>query len=238
MKLLSILTVTKAEHFTPRFLRRMKNLAELCNAEFVIAGDGAGALPRLRAMGYGEDEILVSVESKGYMESVLDKVVNCCGGRFILRLDDDESVSPEMFHWLVNECYTERDHWKFPRAHLWHRESLYITNAPLWPDHQTRLSVRKKSGGRHTLHSISPYGAGALAPVPLEHWKFLVKTREEREAIADRNEGIGKGFGRSGMLPFNVPEEFYSHMELANIGHAVLQAQLDAQRFQETEKVG
>ena len=231
MKLLSILTVTKAESYTPLFLKKMRELAIAANSELVIAGDGPEAMNTLRAWGLGEEEVLVSVSSKGFIESVLDQAVNCCGGKYILRIDDDELVSPEMFRWIVNEEFTAADHWKFARAHLWQRQSLYITNPPLWPDHQTRLSIRKKSGNRTFIHAGSPYGGGKLAPVILEHAKFLVKSAEERQAIADRYDSFGVGLGSHGMLAFNLPEKAYEHMELRNIGEAVLQAKFDAEAY-------
>lgn len=230
MGLLSILTVTKAEPYAPIFLRKMRSVADLSNAEFVIAGDGPEAMRTLKDWGFGDEEVLVSVSSKGYIESVLDQAVNCCGGKYILRIDDDEIISPEMSQWLVSEQFTASDHWKFSRAHLWQTDNLYITNAPLWPDHQTRLSVRKKAGNRTFIHAGSPYGGGRLAPVILEHAKFLVKSRKERQAIADRYDSFGVGLGSHGMTAFNLPEKAYERMELRNIGEAVLQAKIDAEQ--------
>jgi hypothetical protein len=236
MRLLSILTVTKAEPYVPQFLHSLRNLANQTNAELVIAGDGPQSMNQLKSWGFGDEEVLVSVRSKGYIESVLDQAVNCCGGKYIFRIDDDELVSPEMFHWLANDKFTEADHWKFPRAHLWQTSNLYITNAPLWPDHQTRLSVRKKAGARNFIHAGSPYGGGRLAPVVLEHAKFLVKTRAERQEIADRYDSFGVGLGSHGMTPFNLPEKAYERMELRNIGEAVLQAKIDAETFLAEQK--
>ena len=233
MKLLSILTVTKAEPYAEYFLKRMQQLAVASNAELVIAGDGTEAINQLKRSGFGDEDVLVSVKSDGYIESVLDAAVRCCSGKYILRLDDDEAVSPEMFRWIVNQNFTEADHWKFARADLWHHASLYITNGPLWPDHQTRLSVRKKSGGRTSIHAGSPFGGGRLAPVVLEHWKFLVKSREERRAIANRYDSHGMGLGTQGMLWFNIPEESYVKMELKDISEAALQAVIDAEQWVE-----
>lgn len=230
MKLLSILTVTKAEPFTGFFLRQMQQLAIAANAEFVIAGDGSEAINKLKRAGFGDENILVSVKSNGTMESVLDAAVRCCSGKYILRIDDDECVSPEMFSWIVRQDYTEHDHWKFSRAHLWHLPNLYITNPPLWPDWQTRLSIRKKSGGRPILHSGSPFGGGRLAPVILEHWKFVVKTKEERWAIGRFNDQFGPGYGTGNMLPFNVPEAAFASLQLKDISEAAMQAVIDAEQ--------
>ena len=233
MKLLSILTVTKAEPYAGYFLKQMQQLAIAANAEFVIAGDGTEAINKLKHLGFGDEDVLVSVKSAGFIESVLEATVRCCSGKYILRIDDDECVSPEMFRWIVNQDFTEADHWKFARAHLWHRADLYITNPPLWPDHQTRLSVKKKSGGRSSIHAGSPHGGGKLAPVTLEHWKFLVKSREERRAIANNYDSHGMGLGTHGMLPFNIPEESYTKMELKDISEAAMQAVIDAEQWVE-----
>ena len=227
-KLLSILTVTKAEPFACRFLRRMSRLAEAADAEFVIAGDGAAARLQLRHWGFTEDAIVVSVESAGFLESVLEAAVRCCSGKYILRLDDDEAASEAMERWVCGHQFTEETHWKFPRMHLWGGTSQVLLNGPLWPDHQTRLSIRKKAGGRHTVHAGSPFGGGVLAPVAIEHHKFLVKTAAERLAIAQRYDRIHAGYGTGGFLPFNLPEEAFSELCLEKVDAVALRAERDA----------
>jgi hypothetical protein len=200
--MLSVLCVTKAEPFAWSFLRDHEQLARYLGAEFVLASDGYRDLARMFPLAR-----VLLVESKGYIESVLDQAVHVCSGDFILRLDDDESCSGSLVQWLSDKAYLHADHWKFPRMHLWPDEQHYITNMPLWPDHQTRLSVRAKSGGRHTIHAGSPFGGGEECPYPIRHHKFIVKTPAQRRAIAARYDAVGPGLGTGAMLPFNVPED-------------------------------
>jgi hypothetical protein len=146
-----------------------------------------------------------AVVSKGYIESVLDEALEYTAGRYVLRLDDDERCSPAMVQWLREEQFLASDHWKFPRAHIL-SDGRVSLHPQLWPDHQTRLSVRAKSGGRRWIHAGSPFGGGDEAPVVIEHHKFAVKSLQERMAIADRYDSIQPGSGNGGMQAFNVPE--------------------------------
>jgi hypothetical protein len=114
-----------------------------------------------------------------------------------------------MLAWLHDRKYVYADHWQFPRLALWSDEEHFLLTPQLWPDHQTRLSVKAKAGGRPGIHDGSPFGGGIHAHVAIEHHKFLVKSTEERAAIAARYDGIRQGTGTSGMLAFNLPEHAY-----------------------------
>ncbi len=111
-----------------------------------------------------------------------------------------------MVAWLDARAYEEHDHWSFPRANLYPDEGSYATTDPLWPDNQTRLSVREKSGGRPVLHCGSPFGPGRVAPVVLEHHKFVVRGLAERRRALLRNE---RALGAAPYYRiFSVPEDF------------------------------
>lgn len=228
MKRLSILCVTRAEAYAMPFLEEMVRVAGLCGADLVFAGDGFDAIERLDARFHDVATRIVHVESSGFIESVLEEAVSACRSSYVLRLDDDEAASPAMVDWLVREDYVNDPHWKFPRTHLWGDTQHYLANAPLWPDHQTRLSLLSMSGGRFTIHAGSPFGGGTLAPVCVEHHKFLVKTIEERRAIMAMYDLISPGSGTA-FAAFNVPEEVYDSLEILDIDHAVTAAVTDAE---------
>lgn len=172
---LSILCVTRAEAYALPFLEDMAELANDLDARFYIAADGDQALARLD----GINATTFVVRSHGYLESVLDDAVAKCEDGYILRLDDDERVSDGMYGWLLERSYEQHDHWAFPRANLWPDENQRldgnVNGAVLWPDLQTRLSVKAKSGGRTRIHQGSPHGRGEVAPVVIEHHKLLVR---------------------------------------------------------------
>lgn len=210
--LLSIVTVTRLQPYAPPLLRAMASDAQLIGAEFVIAVDG-GVPEGAGIIELGADRY-VGVRSKGYVESVLDEAVAACRGRYVLRLDDDERCSPGMVAWLVKGAYLERDHWCFPRLHLWPDEKHFLDDTQLWPDFQTRLSVREKSGGRHHIHAMSPFGMGEQAPCALEHHKFLVKSYDERRAIAAK-------WHTGGMTAFSLPEHAGRRMESRPVEEAL-----------------
>lgn len=213
---LSILCVTRAEKGALPLLRLLPPIARMLGAELVLVADGQKAFDTLaqNEVGHGRYGRLFEVETKGYIESVLDTCLYLTPGRYVLRIDDDETLSPPLVEWLADRKYQESDHWKFSRAHLWLREMAtdtgddevrVIASPPLWPDHQTRLSTRDKSFGRTHIHCGSPHGGGELAPFPLIHHKFVIKSRQEREEIVKRYESVQPGAG-SGFRYFSVPE--------------------------------
>lgn len=230
---LSILCVTKAEPFTPPFLYDLVQLGQQIGAQVVFAADGPEAVQRLTGLAGVK---IVPVQSRGFLESVLDTAVEACDGEYVLRLDDDEKCSPAMKGWLERESYTAAPHWKFARAHLWHSAMFCIMEAPLWPDHQTRLSLKHLAGGRRSIHAGSPFGGGRLAPVIIEHHKFLVKSYKERAAIAARYDSFGIGLGTGGFLPFNLPEDAYPNGALLKtVNYAEAEAVKDSIAFSKCE---
>lgn len=215
MPQLTILTVTRAEQYSKTFLYRFMLMARAIGAECMIALDGPGANGRLQAMKILNPSIeeyhvdFVRVDSAGFIESVLDQAVDACHGRYVLRLDDDEAPSLAMFDWLLNRQYLDQPHWCFPRGHRYNAGLLMTPH--LWPDVQTRLSLKEMSGGRHTLHAPSPFGAGTEAPVMIHHHKFMARTRKEREETSRR-------WHSGNMLAFSLPEDVYQTARLVEAG--------------------
>ena len=221
MPSLSILCVSKGELCAISLLRKLKFDAIEIGAEFVLVADGQEARKRLSQELRGSRYYFPSsvVNSNGSIESVLDEAISFTDSEYILRVDDDESISPAMLAWLARREYEKDSHWMFPRLNLWQDAEHYISTPPLYPDYQTRLSTREKSGGRYALHCGSPYGGGTLAPVSLHHHKFLTKSREERQAIADRYERLQVGAGVDFMC-FSVPETLGSKLTIKHISEA------------------
>jgi predicted O-methyltransferase YrrM len=208
MRDLTLLCVTKSEDYSTPFLEHFRDVAKTLDAKYMFAIDDAEAYNRGRQI-KSPDGLWVPVKSHGFIESVLDEALSYCDSRYIFRIDDDEKFSPSLIEWLKTGAYTAADHWKFPRVHLWGDTEHFINAAPLYPDHQTRLSIREKSGGRTTVHAGSPYGGGQLCPHPIEHHKFLVKSRVDRMGIAMQYEVIQPGAGSGSMHAFNTPEDVY-----------------------------
>jgi hypothetical protein len=208
---ITILCVTRAEPYALEFLTDMAGLASDLAAPLYVGVDGDEAARRLNGL---DSEHVFTLRSHGYIESVLDEAVAECPPGWILRLDDDERVSHAMYEWLLEREYRMSDHWAFPRANLWPNEHMrlagsadgYPEGGTLWPDLQTRLSSKEKSGGRTRIHVGSPYGTGAVAPVAIEHYKFLRRSFEERTRQARRYESVQEGAGSGNYLAFQTPE--------------------------------
>lgn len=210
---LSILCVTNLAAHAQVPLICMSTLADHLGAEFVVGVDGGGEIP----LDKGWFDSRVDLQSNGCIESVLDQAIAACSGEYVLRLDDDERVSEAMFTWLSEGRYHDADHWAFPRMHLWPDEEHYITSEPLWPDLQTRLSVKAKAGGRTAVHQGSPYGTGRVADVAIEHHKFLVRDLAEREALVEHYERLQPGAGSDHFARFSVPERYSDHLTTAAV---------------------
>lgn len=173
--MISVLCVSDCKPRAQAFFDHFEGLAKRLGGEFVLVRDG------------------VDVHSKGYIESVLDEAIAMTKGDWILRLDDDEKVSKAMERWINRGSHLKYDQWSFPRAHFWGDPKTVILEKYYWPDVQTRLSVRAKSGGITRIHQPSPFGGGAIAPVCLEHWVYLVKSYEERVETGLRYQQIASG---------------------------------------------
>jgi hypothetical protein len=121
-----------------------------------------------------------------------------------------------MVQWLQDQAYTTKSHWRFGRMHLWRDEQHFLFLEGLWPDHQTRLSIKALAGGRSSIHCGSPYGGGDTAPVAILHHKFLVKSHAERLAIVERYDSIAQGAGTA-FRRFSVPEDCIEQCLLAPV---------------------
>jgi len=215
---LSILCVTRGDDAVLPFIDRMCRDALDLGAEILVCVDGEPTRVLLALVGSRQ---LHRVQSAGYIESVLDEAVAYCRGEYVLRLDDDERISPALLGWLNGEHYLGADHWAFPRANLWGDSGSVLVNPPLWPDLQTRLSIKPKAGGRYGVHDGSPFGTGRVAPAVIEHHKYLIKGRAEREAQAARYDALRAGAGTSDPFwPFMVPEAaFWDGLMVASLGN-------------------
>lgn len=193
----------------------MDELALKLGAEFVIGADGVNAFEQIKT--WDIDCKVSLLKSRGLQEEIQDKAIATAIGNFILLLDDDELASPAMEQWLERKDYEEHDHWKFPRMNLWPTVNSVLMEPPLFPDHQVRLSSREKAGGRRFIHDTSPYPDSLLAPVAIEHHKFLVKLYSERRSIAERYDKFAKGFGTGYFLPFSLPELAYRDRDVLTV---------------------
>lgn len=225
---LNVLCVTRGEMCTLPLLRQMAADAQAIGAEFVVAVDGIH--PRDMACRLSTKAYINEVRSRGFIESVLDQAVGFCDDGYVLRLDDDERMSAAMVAWLKAGAYLKQDHWQFPRVHFWGDAHTVLMTHELFPDHQTRLSLKSKSGGRRTVHAGSPFGPGAIAPVAIEHHKFLIRDRKSRLAIAQQYDAQHPGYGTGSMLPFSLPEDAYERVNLVAYGNGTVPWEPDWRR--------
>ena len=207
--MLNILCVTNGDTHAERFVKTMREQADLLGAELVLGLDGKAA----RGLGQYADTA-INLKSAGYLESVLEQAIGACKGEYIFRLDDDERISPALLDWLESGEYAGGDVYAFPRPYLIGDERHMVVE--LYPDLQTRLTTRAKAGGRAAIHQGSPYGTGRIIPYAIEHHKLLVKTLKQREEIARRYESVRTGAGYSDIYGmYNLPERYIAGMTVA-----------------------
>ena len=214
---LSIVTVTTAAPRTEAFLEHMRLVADDLDAEFVVGYDTRYGNDGL-TLAHKYSDLTALVKSKGYIESILQDVIDSCSGTWILRLDDDEMVSPAMWEWLRERKYNsgESQIWSFPTATLWPTTQTFISDHPFWPDVHPRLSTWKFAKWGRSPHSGALHGPGLVAPVAIAHHKLLVKTIEERRKIwKDRDEGQVRDVVHATM---SVPEDNYTQLTIHPLG--------------------
>jgi hypothetical protein len=196
---LSILTVTRVEPHAPRFLRHFRAVADVLSAEFVVAYDRAST-PNCDADRY------VAVESSGVIEDVLVQAHAACSGEYVLRMDDDETLTPQAILSLAGWIGLQSDSkvYAFPRANLWGDQWHAVSSGSLFPDLQSRLMPRDHES-RTTVHEGMPFDI--ILPGLILHHKFLIKSYAERAKIALRYEQKRAGCGSGHYLQFSVPED-------------------------------
>ena len=208
---LSILCVTNGKPYSGRFIEQMYADAHEIGATMVLGLDGETA----QNAGYPCDRS-INLETTGVLEDVHDKAVEFCSTDWVLRVDDDERISPALLRWLKDGGYIKAKYalYAFPRVYMWDDDKHILTNDGMWPDLQTRLGLKQFMFGYTYVHAGNPNGTGAIAPYALEHHNLLVKSRSEREAIAKLYESKQPG---AGTLPqyakYNLPETFFDVIE-------------------------
>lgn len=211
-----MITVTRGGAHALPFLRHFEGVSARLGANLIIAADGERAERACAILTfYYKNCHILPVRSQGYIESVLDDVIDASNTGYILRMDDDEWIPESMVAWLAAREYETEEHWSFRRVHLWGDTRTAIVNDLLWPDQQTRLSIKAKARrASRAIHAPSPYGFGTWAPVHIEHHKFLVKTAAERAEIARTYERIQAGAGSGVFRRFSLPEQEFPSLKL------------------------
>lgn len=196
--------VSKMEPHSLKFLQKMSDWSKKSGWQFLLAIDGSDVNLE---QAHDFTPNVMQVKSLGYIESVLDSVIDRCPEGYIFRLDDDEFFSPDLQKWLETSNLKSSKIYSFPRCNLWKDENHYIPG--LYPDTQIRLATKKKSYGRNVIHNLSPHGFGTTIKYPIYHYKFLVKSYEERKYIAEIYEKVRQGAGFGDYLVYNIPEDYY-----------------------------
>lgn len=209
---LSILCVTNAPTHAGIFIGRMKKLSTILNCEFVLGLDGARA--RSSSLGVFADVVVNTPEHDTELqECVLDYALDKCSGEYVLRLDDDEAVSPALEKWLYFHNYLRGQLYSFPRVYLYPDAQHILDNEGIYPDLQTRLGLKQLMGGFNSIHCGNPHGSGTTVPYAIEHHNLIVKSYQDRQKIADRYEGIREGAGRSNTYGrYLIPEDIYDKL--------------------------
>ena len=211
---LSILCITNAEPHATKYIALMSQLAERLSAEFVLGLDGKRA-QRSDLCQLADTAIRLKPHDVPLQECVMDDAVTACTGAYILRLDDDEVVSPALEKWLAAKEYEKANLYSFPRVYMHPDEKHILCNDHIYPDLQTRLGKKELMYGVTFIHAGNPNGPGTIAPYAIEHHKLLCRSYVDRQAIATRYEAIRQG---AGSLPeyarYNLPEMIYNRLEV------------------------
>lgn len=204
---LTVRVITALERHAAPFLVAHVGLCRRIGAQLVVAVDRADptGLPA-EVVGLAR---VRRVRTNGNVTPVLNALLPLCGDGYVLSLDDDGCVSPAMERWLAARSHETEPVWQFPTAHLW-EAGWWITDPPLGTNRRPWLTTVAAGLVHDKLHTKPLAGRGAVAPVMLEHHKFLVKPRAERAARIQLYESLEKGGGLGHRrLAYGLPEEYY-----------------------------
>lgn len=106
-----------------------------------------------------------------------------CSGDWILRVDGDEVVAPELVERLPELIADRRVvQYLLPRRWLYPDAATWLAELPWWPDYQVRLvrndGLLRFQGDQHT--SAVPLRPARYLDLPLYHLDLVLKSREER----------------------------------------------------------
>lgn len=214
---LSIICMSRGGEDAIPFLTELAVKASSIGAEFLMGFDNEGDSRRFL---HWSMSVVVPMQTRGYIESSLNDLAHHAKGDWILRIDDDETITPAMLKWLERRAYLGHPAWSFPTAALWETNDKFITTPPFWPDTHVRLTHRSMA----TDWPDEPHGKpkwvnqARRAPVAIAHHKFLVKSYEERRAIADKYESKLEGGGHGRRLVYNCPEDVLETLTLYPLG--------------------
>ena len=219
---LSILCVTDGKLHAFYFLNEMSLLAKRLECEFIVGDDQFKSeedRKNLKMNGFilsGECKFVMLPPHKvGLQECVLDEAVRACSGDYILRLDDDEKVSPALESWLMTKQYETGNLFAFPRVYMYPDTKHVLCNEGIFPDLQTRLGKKELMFGVNHIHAGNPNGTGVIINKAIEHHKLIIKTLDERREIKERYDAIRPGAGSDPhFAQFNTPEEVFSQLEV------------------------
>jgi len=214
---LSILVFTRGDAFAPPFLADMWPLSRSLGAELVIAGDGDAGM----ALAQRFADVAVPVHCDRIQETEIARASGFCRGEWVLKLDDDDSLSPALIDFLrrYNWQTAGPKAYAFPYAWLWGDHKHFITSPPFWPDPHPRLMVKGEMArwptGVHQNHPAS----SVLMPLALLHHKFLAKTLDERREVAARYDSLQQGAGTGEHYgKFSLPELYCETLTVREVG--------------------
>jgi len=200
---LSVLCATRAEACVRPFLAEMRPLAQACGGRFQVVLDRSESYERWTTLGLKGD-CLVSSDgmylAQDGVHQAMQEMVNECRSDYVLILDDDERCTPALVEWLKTGRYEDADFWYIARAWLYRDTKHYITSAKHWPNPALRIGRSQLVRVPTQIHAGWMDGSGqrSIAPYPLEHHKFLIRSLEERKATVERYEAIREGAGMPG----------------------------------------
>jgi hypothetical protein len=141
---------------------------------------------------------IVALPGKGSLEAYSKDILNYCTKEWILRVDDDETLSREFTRDVIQYYISDRyvtSYW-IPRR--WYvNETEFLINKPWYPDYQLRLFrnlpaiITLPSKIHEPLKVLG--NAANINEIHLNHFDLTIASREEREQKVARYEALNPG---------------------------------------------
>ena len=151
------------------------------------------------------------VKLPGFPEPILPYAYSLCKQPYILRMDDDELLGERFVKNRDPILRIGADGYWFPRYQIIGKErDHYLSGEPWYPDYQLRLFKNGKVTAATDIHCTPVIkGRTEMLNTHIFHYKYVLKSREEREAMVRRYDAVRMGAGSGEPYhPHQIPEAY------------------------------
>jgi hypothetical protein len=196
---ISFVIVTSGRYLDS-LINLLKSVSELVDETVVILdNDDEGIRDKIKMF----SDVVVMLPGKGCYEAYSRDIFRYCTKSWILRLDDDETLSANCTKDMLKRLISDRTVFAYWIPRKWFVDAnSYISSSPWYPDYQLRLFRNQISCVELPQYIHSPLtvhgNTEKVEHFHLNHWDLIYKSRSEREKKVKYYDALlpGNGYGK------------------------------------------